>query len=573
MNTKKIILLAVAFLLLAAPLLAAQHDRLTPKPMEDRVSARSLNMRSGQHTLPLITWGADIATVAADMQGYFDKAGLDLKLVREDVFSEQVRNSLAGETPYLRGTIGMINDAAVVFEKAGVPLQVFYTLSRSTGGDCIVVRDNIKKPKDFEGKTVALQLDGPHADFIANYLVSNGVNLAKVDFVYYRNLTIPNSDSGKIDDPVTAFRDDKKIAAVCCIIPDGLELSSGGTVGTGSSGSVKKAKILFSSASKTNVIYDVYAVRSDYYKAHPDKVQALANALLQGEEYTRDVVANQKNDNSNYRALMNKSSDLVWGLPGDIANTEALLGDCTFQGYEGNLEFLTGKNSQGKKVTRNIKTLNKEIQGSFLAMGLISKKADVPAAALNFNALATGLKYATAVAAPKPKFDKKKAQQVVERKIQAEPDGWALSDKLFELEIYFEANQETFDWHKYESQFKKALEQAQTNGGALVVIEGHSDPQNTIKAQRKNKSNLEINQIRQRAKNLSQQRADAVVKSFVEFCRVNNYAVDPSQFVAVGRGVSSPKHNPPTRQNYKENRRVVFVIKMLEAEAEEFILD
>ncbi len=99
MDNKKTVLLIVALLMLAAPLLAAQHDRLTPKPMEERVAARSQNIRSGMHTLPLITWGADIATVAADMQGYFKSAGVEVKLVREDVFSEQVRNCLAGETP------------------------------------------------------------------------------------------------------------------------------------------------------------------------------------------------------------------------------------------------------------------------------------------------------------------------------------------------------------------------------------------------------------------------------------------------------------------------------------------
>ena len=44
----------------------------------------------------------------------FGKLGLNLRLVREDVFAKQVEAYLAGRSPYLRGTLGMINMAAEV---------------------------------------------------------------------------------------------------------------------------------------------------------------------------------------------------------------------------------------------------------------------------------------------------------------------------------------------------------------------------------------------------------------------------------------------------------------------------
>jgi len=36
---------------------------------------------------------------------------LDLSLVREDVFAKQIEAYLSGRSPYLRGTLGMVNDA------------------------------------------------------------------------------------------------------------------------------------------------------------------------------------------------------------------------------------------------------------------------------------------------------------------------------------------------------------------------------------------------------------------------------------------------------------------------------
>ena len=47
--------------------------------------------------------------------------------------------------------------------------------------------------------------------------------------------------------------------------------------------------------------------------------------------------------------------------------------------------------------------------------------------------------------------------------------------------------------------------------------------------------------------------------------------MDESQFISIGRGVESPKHNPPkTEAEWAANRRVVFVVKQMEAELSSF---
>jgi outer membrane protein OmpA-like peptidoglycan-associated protein len=47
--------------------------------------------------------------------------------------------------------------------------------------------------------------------------------------------------------------------------------------------------------------------------------------------------------------------------------------------------------------------------------------------------------------------------------------------------------------------------------------------------------------------------------------------IDPSQFIAIGRGVEAPKFSPPrTKEEWAANRRVRFVIKQVESELTEF---
>jgi outer membrane protein OmpA-like peptidoglycan-associated protein len=112
---------------------------------------------------------------------------------------------------------------------------------------------------------------------------------------------------------------------------------------------------------------------------------------------------------------------------------------------------------------------------------------------------------------------------------------------------------------------------AQTYGGALVVIEGHSDPLGIMQAQQKGERTEVLDQMRQVAKNLSLARANSVRSSFIQYGKDHGINIDQSQFIAIGRGVEAPKFNPPrTKEEWAANRRVRFVIKQVESELTEF---
>ncbi len=562
----RLITLGIA-LVFCLTLYGGQQEILKAKPLSQVVTARAGSVStSGKISVPLITWGGDVATIYALDSGIFKEEGLDVSLFPENSFAKQVEACLSGKTPYLRGTMGMINAATEVFKKNGLDLVVVCQLTWSVGGDALVTRKNVKKPKSLKGKTVALQLYGPHMDYLANILNSAGVAPGSVKFRWFKELTLPTYDpKGKVVDPVSAFLEDKSIDGVMCIIPDGMNLTSGGKVGTGSAGSVKGAKIMLSTRTASRVIADVYAVRSDYLKKADGKVQAFVRALMKGQAKLGALVAKRKEKQSEYKKLMSHAADLLLGAPQATPDVEALLGDCEFVGYDGNVKFFTGRGT-----TRTMKRLTSEIQGSFIKMGLLGRKVTLKQPGWDYNALAKGLaqKYKAPVRKkPKKRFDVRK----VEEKISVEPTAWAEEGTLFQIEINFAPNQSDFPVVKYANDFHKALEIAQTYGGSLIIIEGHSDPLGVQRAKQKGKPSVVINQMTQQAKNLSLSRSRAVRKSFLTYATRKGFELDESQFVAVGMGIARPKFSPPkTKEEWAANRRVVFRIKQVEAELTEF---
>ena len=557
----------------------AKIEYLTATPLAKQIAVSGGHVRSsGNIPLHVITWGGDIATIYTQKEGIFSQVGLRFELKAENNFRKQVEACISGETPYIRGTMGMITAAAEALQQKGLELVPIFQLTWSTGGDAMVVRSNIKKPLDLMGKTIALQLYGPHMDYVANILTNANVPPSSPQFKWLIELTFPTYETSAIVDPVSAFQSDSSIDAVMCIIPDALMLTSGGNVGTGSEGSVQGARILLSTKTASRVICDVYAVRKDYLDSHHSEVQKFVQALMKGQEHLQDLLKNKASQQAKFSQLMSTSADLLLGAPQATEDVKALLGDCEFVGYDGNVQYFT---SQG--TTRTLQTLSEEIQKSFQSMGLITSALTISSANWDYASLARGLRYATLVpsaagrldvaqAATKPKFDQAKVAKKVAETISAELEYWEEEGTLFTIEIYFKPNQSQFTVSQYQTDYAEALRIADSYGGALIVIEGHADLPLIIKLRKEGAAQDIIDEKTQAAKNLSLQRANAVRNSFFKYCQSQNILVDESRFAAVGFGYDMPKYNPPrTRAEWQENHRVVFRIKQIEAELNDFI--
>jgi len=526
------------------------------------------NVQGGQTIVPMITWGADIRTIYANgnsnttrPKSIFGQLGLNLKLKREDVFSKQVENYLSGKTPYLRGTLGMINMAAEILNKdSRTKPVVIYQLSESAGGDALVVKRGIRKCKNLKGKTVALQAYGPHVAYLGQLLNDCGLSMKSVKLRWLTDLT------GTDNTPMTALYE-SDVDAAMVIIPDALALTSGGNVGTGSEDSVKGARILLSTKSANRVIADVYAVRADYYKSNRADVEKFVRGLYKAQEQVYQLIKRGSSD-AEYKKTIQVSAKLLLDSSDAISDTEGLYADAYHSSYQDNVKFFTHS-----KYLRNYRKRNKTIQKTLIQANLMKAKINIATADWDFKTLRAGLSNVAKVDAAR--FNADQVAKVVAKK---QKQGTLSDGSLIEFEIFFEPNQKTFPNQLYQKDFARVVELASTYGGALITIEGHSDPLGFLRKKKAGSVDVVLRQIRQSGRNLSLTRANSVRDSIIKYADSNSITLDRSQFAVIGHGISSPRSGicggdpcaPKTEKEWRDNMRVVFRLIQIEAEADVF---
>ena len=515
----------------------------------------------GVSVLPIITWGGDIATIHANGDqintapgSLFGKEGLKWKIVLEDRLPKQVAGYLNGKTPYLRGTVGQINMALELISRDSRTRPVFvYNLTRSTGGDCLVVGPGINTIKDLKGKKIAMQAYGPHVEFLGTVLDSAGLKMSDVTIVWTKDLTL-TKENGDKETPGRALIQDSTVDAAFVISTDANALTSGGKVGEGSESSRKGARILFSTKTARNVIYDVYVVRSDYFISHREDVAKFVHALLMAEESLSQDMNNPTAQKAEYEKVLAASGKIIFDSEQAKNDVLGLYGDCEYAGYVGNVKFFATPTE-----IRRLETVTEDIQAAFMGLGLMSGRMVVTTAGFDYEALKKGLTKTIAVEAHR--FQAAAVARVAEQNSKQGSDG-----AIFKLEIAFNPNANTFNAELYKQDFDKAIELAATYGGAILTVEGHSDPTSYVDKKAANAPEVVLSRLRQSAKNLSLTRAIAVRESLLGYGKSKSVVMDPSQFAVVGHGFEQPKTGlvngepvrPKTQQEWASNMRVEF---------------
>ncbi|MBI5210580.1 MAG: ABC transporter substrate-binding protein [Elusimicrobia bacterium] len=556
----------VAALAASACLGAAGAAAQAPAPLAKAVAASIQDCPAGGTVVvPIITWGGDIPTIhanggkAATAAGsIFGKAGLALKLAREDVFSKQVESYLRCETPYLRGTAGMIAMASETANRdPRTKMVVVYQLTWSAGGDALVVKGAIRSPKELKGKTIAVQSYGPHVDYLGKVLADAGLSFADVRLRWCKDLTGTDKTPGK----ALGAAD---VDAAMVISPDAMALTSGGTVGTGAEDSVKGAKILLTTKSANRIIADVYAVRSDYFEKNREDVEKFVRGLLAAQEEVKALFKGKDARRPEYNALLAGAGQLLLDSAQAVKDVEGLYGDAEFAGYPGNVQFFATP-----QYPRSFERLMGEIQSGFVPLGLLGAKQTVGKAGWDFASLQAGLKDTAKVTAPR--FDEAQVARVVsERQKKGNLD----DSGLFSFEVFFKPNQAGFPTTLYEDSFKKAIDLASTYGGAVMTVEGHSDPLGYLRKVKEGEVEAVLKRQRQAALNLSLSRAIAVRDTLVAYGKQKGITLDPSQFAVVGQGITKPRSGmcgsdpcaPKSEKEWLDNMRVEFRIIQVEAE-------
>ena len=556
-----------ATLAVAAPKGATSY--VAAPPLTEVVGATVGAVAPGPVQVPIITWGGDIATVygngnnkTTDKTSVFGKLGLDLRLVREDVFAKQLAAYLTGRSPYLRGTLGMVQMAneAAAKDPRTKPV-VIHQMTWSAGGDALVVKGNIKAARDLRGKTIALQAYGPHVDYLAKVLADAGMGMKDVKLKWVADLT------GSANSPAAALHD-AGVDAAMVIIPDAQALTSRGTVGTGAEDSVKGARILLSTRTANRIVTDVYAVRADYLKSNRNEVENFVRGLLQAQEALKQLVAAKASRGAEYNKTMQASAQILLDSAQAVADTEGMYQDAEFTGFAGNRAFFDKKDNP-----RGFAQLNSEIQSALGAVGLTKKSALLEHAKWDYGRLSGNA--ADTKEAEAPRFDAGQVASVVTRKQQ---QGKLSEGELFSFEVRFKPNQDSFSVEEYKEAFKQVVNLATTYGGAIITVEGHSDPMGYLKLKKDGSPQVVLSRTQQSAKNLSLSRASAVRDAVIAYGKGRGVSLDSAQFALVGHGIAQPKSGlcgadpcaPKTEQEWHSNMRVEFRIIQIEAEASVF---
>lgn len=523
-----------------------------------------------QIQVPIITWGGDINVIYGNgnqlntsSESIFGKKNLHLKLVREDVFANQLESYLNCRSPFLRGTLSMINMAASITENSPkTKMKVIYQLTWSAGGDALVVKSNIARPKDLKGKTIAVQAYGPHVDYLGKILTDSGLNLSDIKIKWIKDLT------GTENSPMSALRE-SDIDAAMVIIPDALALTSGGAVGTGAEDSIKGAKILISTKSANRIISDVYAVRNDFFESNRKLVADFVAGLMESQTQLEKLVKEKSKRNSEYNDTLKASAKILLDSEKAIADTEGMYHDAEFVGFSENQKFFTDSS-----YPRRFEKVNKEIQFTLKSIGLLDKLNSIEHAQWDYAKLKTG-NIDDSMEQSKSKFKKDEVNKVITKRRQ---QGNMEDDSLFSFELFFKPNQNDFSSDLYAEEFKKVIELASTYGGAVITVEGHSDPLGYLKKKKSGATPLELSQIKQAGKNLSLSRANSVRDSLISYAKSKGVTLDSNQFAIVGVGIENPASGrcgedpcpPATKDEWLKNMRVQFRIIQVEAEESVF---
>lgn len=590
---KKTLILAAVILAFTSALKAASVEFVEPAKPYDASPAlktpKGAVSNDGPLHMPIITWAADAATI--DLNGGMNAtpgsslakaAGRPVVLKLENVVDEQVADYISGKSPFFRGTSGQIALIAGALKSLDPDLEpiTFVQLSRSTGADMFVAK-NLPDLSALRHKTIITQLNGVHPEIIANILRDGGVDPTDVTLKYVRNISDPSWKPGKpAQDPANAFRLTPEAVGATMIDIDALAITGGG-VGTGLDNTVKDAKVVFSTKTAPNIIFDCIAVRKDYLRAHPEVVDNIRKSLMDSHIFWNNSLAGLK---TKPRSEKQKLVDRARPLAKILMEDPNLAGDLLVWMSEGadladpagNAEFFKESNPNGFAAS------TARVEEFYQKLGLISRpfKLTVNRPASESSNSTVAIPAATPV---------KKAFASVEAVRKAAESSNA--NVMFKFTFQFNPQESEINWKDYPQIFAKINETVTRYGGAIVQIRGHGDNFFYRFAKAKREAGETTYQKKDRvtgafsepiplpdlaalandSMKLSYTRAFNVKKAYSAYLRENlnltSEEVDLSRFDIKGMGITQPVvENPKSADDRAKNMRCEVVIIAAESE-------
>jgi ABC-type nitrate/sulfonate/bicarbonate transport system substrate-binding protein len=188
---------------------------------------------------------------------------VNLRLIDDPVVA---RDAFAtGESHVLWGTLDMmVLFAPELMKDSRTAPRIVQQIDWSNGGDGIVVRGDVPSAQNLRGKTIVYAQNSPSQYFVNNLLINSGVQPGEVNHRY----------TATAFEAAAAFVADKSIDACASWAPDIYNIPE----------RVAGTRILTTTAEANKLIADVWAVRADFAKDHPEIVQGVVEGIFKAME-------------------------------------------------------------------------------------------------------------------------------------------------------------------------------------------------------------------------------------------------------------------------------------------------
>jgi NitT/TauT family transport system substrate-binding protein len=431
----------------------------------------------------------------------------------------------AGQSHVLWGTLDMIALFApeLVKDSRTVPV-VCQQIDFSAGGDGIVARGDIHNINDlrFTGgrkKKVVLAQNSPSHYLIMSLLIDAGIDPGDIDFKWAADAP----SAAKI------FVQDSSYDAFVGWSPDIYVVTD--------KAGLKGTRLVVTTGTANHLIADVWAVRNDFYRDHPDVVAGLVQGIFEGMDMERKDPKMAAQALAAAFKLPQEDCEKMVGKDGGITE-----GDAHLTNYRENAKFFLDPFNPA-----NFEVVWNSASTIYKSLGTIS--STVPASKVKASAVLAGMSeaYKEVRDLSQPTF---KPDALT--KLTAEAGAGQVLTKA--VMIAFEPNKAVLN-AEYDTNLVATLEEigklSGRFGNAYIIIEGNTD------ASRRGIVPTDL--VRQ----LSYDRADAVRRAIIE-----KYKFDPNKFKVVGNGWDNPLPNctdPSNAEHNRKNRRVEVKVFPLES--------
>ncbi|HOV13437.1 MAG TPA: phosphate ABC transporter substrate-binding/OmpA family protein, partial [Spirochaetota bacterium] len=463
--------------------------------------------------IPLVTWGGYAALFAANNgikpnkeSSFYKNGKFVVELVREEDSNTQLQNFASGNYPIIWSTMDMlplIYDTLKT-DKRVIP-QVFGLFDWSFGGDGIIVRQNIRTPKDLKGKRVVTSGNTPSNFFLLWLIAQSGLNPSDVIIQY-------------VDDAIAAkdaFIKDNKIDACVTWSPFLYEITD-----PSSKSYVDGTRLLITSKDANQLIADCYLTRLDFLKDHPDIIQNFSKSMMEGFDLFK----------ANPQKVYNEIASL-FKLTGGANEASLMLQDVHIANFPENQMFFNIENSIS---AYKIFLLSMEYYKNVGSLSIdASYEPEIVINTSTLEKIAKTNQFATQQNTIKNSFNQQGSFNIAD----LESKNVVLTENL---QIYFDPQRVDFDFDgnseeikKNKQYLKKISEQMNVLGTTVLKLVGHIDT--TKVSEFKSQGQQVYIEASAQAKLISKKRAEYIKKILVE-----KYACDKERIFTEGKGWDMP---------------------------------